>query len=162
MVEVEAWVAEYLHAEAEWRRAMHEGHASSRPLSPDYELVGFVGEFEFGRLIGRMPDFSPRPGGDAGVDFVVHVPLTVDVKCARKAMNLIHEQGKTFADIYVLAEFNADTRRALIIGWAYGIALKAAPVRDFGYGVLNHYIPRENLRPIGELIVRINACAAGP
>ena len=29
--------------------------------------------------------------------------------------------------------------------------LRAAPTRDFGYGVTSHYIHRDRLKPMGEL-----------
>jgi len=137
------------------RERLHEGHASSRPLSPEYENVGLAGEFAFGHFCGLMPDIGERPDGDGGVDFVVPLLFTVDVKTARKAFNLIHEQGKPFADLFVLAEYFDGTRSASLVGWEYGKRLAAAPVRDFGYGVLNHYIPREELRPMDELAARL-------
>jgi hypothetical protein len=33
----------------------------------------------------------------------------------------------------------------------WGRVLKQAPTRDFGYGVMNHYIASEKLRPMSEL-----------
>jgi hypothetical protein len=152
---VDEWLVDYARAIAAERNDLHSSHKSSRPLSENYEVVGLSGEFEFGRLVGLMPDLSQRPEGDKGVDFIVSMPLSVDVKTARKALNLIHERGKPFADIYVLAEFDEQRQRATIVGWAYGTTLKSAPSKDFGYGVINHYIPRESLRPICELVNRL-------
>lgn len=137
------------------RAELHAGQASSRPLSENYEDVGIAGEFAFGQFCGLMPDLDERPDGDGGVDFVLPLLFTVDVKTARKAHNLIHEQGKPFADVFVLAEYFDATRNARLVGWEYGRKLAAAPVRDFGYGVLNHYIARSELRPMDELAARI-------
>jgi hypothetical protein len=144
-----------IHSLATRRAAIHDGHNSSRPLSEGYEDVGMAGEFAFGHFCGLMPDIGERPDGDGGVDFVVPLLFTVDVKTARKAFNLIHEHGKPFADLFVLAEYFDGTRSASLVGWEYGKRLAAAPVRDFGYGVLNHYIPREELRPMDELAARL-------
>jgi len=141
------------HAAA--REALHAGHASSRPLSEGYERVGLAGEFAFGRFCGQMPDLSERPAGDKGVDFVVPLLYTVDVKTARKAHNLIHEASKPLAaDIYVLAEYGEDDE-ATLVGWAWRKQLAAAPVRDFGHGIENRYIARENLRSMEELGPRV-------
>jgi hypothetical protein len=144
------FIAKYADA----RAALHAGHASSRPLSEGYENVGLAGEFAFGRFCGQMPDLSERPAGDQGVDFVIPLLYTVDVKTARKANNLIHEASKPLtADIYVLAEHIGDDAR--LLGWAWRSTLAAAPVKDFGHGIDNRYIPRENLRAMEELGQRI-------
>ena len=140
-------------AEAEERHKAHEGQSSSRPLSEKYEEVGLLGELEFAKQTGYMLDMERRLSGDKGVDFVVSVKMTVDVKTARKPGNLIHEQGKTFADIYVLAGYNEDGSVELI-GWEFGSTLLRAPVKDFGYGILNHYIPAKQLKPMSSLINR--------
>jgi hypothetical protein len=141
------------HAEA--RAALHAGHASSRPLSDDYERVGLAGEFAFGRFCGQMPDLFERPAGDKGVDFVLPLLYAVDVKTARKANNLIHEASKPLAsDIYVLAEYGEDDE-ATLVGWAWRRQLAEAPVKDFGHGIKNRYIPRASLRAMEELGQRI-------
>jgi hypothetical protein len=140
---------------AERRAAIHAGHASSRPLSDGYENVGLAGEVAFGMFCGQCPDFSERPGGDKGIDFVVPLLYTVDVKTARNAGNLIHEAGKKMpADIYVLAEYGEDGAASLV-GWEWRQRLMAAPTKDFGYGIVNHYIQRTALRPMGDMARRI-------
>ena len=142
--------------EAQGRHEAHKDHASSRPLSEDYELIGLLGEVEFGKLTGQMVDLERRLDGDKGVDFVVPLNFTVDVKTARKAFHLIHEVGKGFADIYVLAQYDDGTKGVELIGWEWGAVLARAPEKDFGYGIRNHYIPADKLRPMSELVRRIN------
>lgn len=144
------WMA-ILQKEADDRHDAHRDHATSRPLSINYELVGLVGESKFGELCNQMPDLERRLDGDKGIDFIVPLKFSVDVKTARNAFNLIHEQGKNFADIYVLASYDDDTKDATLLGWEWGAVLKRAPVKDFGYGIMNHYIPAEQLRPMKEL-----------
>lgn len=146
---------ELVKMEAEARHQSHKNHKSSRPLSKDYELIGLLGELEFAKATGVMPDLERKLDGDKGIDFVVPVRLSVDVKTARKAFNLIHEQGKPFADIYVLAQYEDDQNRTKLLGWEFGSTLSRAPVKDFGYGIINHYIPAENLRPMSALLGRI-------
>lgn len=143
-----------LQALAARRASLHAGHASSRPLSGDYEEVGLAGEMAFGMFCGQCPDFSDKPAGDGGIDFVVPLLYTVDVKTAQKAHNLIHEAGKEMpADIYVLAEHKNGA--ATLVGWEWRKRLLSAPTKDFGYGVVNHYIGRESLRPMSDLDGRI-------
>ena len=141
-----------IRAIAKRRHDIHKNHASSRPLSKDYELVGLSGEIAFGKFSGLTPDLSERPEGDKGVDFTTPNGMTIDVKTARKAFNLIHEEGKVFVDIYVLAQYADKTEKADLLGWEYGHALKDAPKRDFGYGIINHYIHKDKLRPMQDII----------
>lgn len=150
----DAWL-EMIQMEAEARHNAHKEHASSRPLSKDYELIGLLGEAKFGEICGFMPDLQRRLAGDSGVDFIVPLRYSVDVKTARKPYYLIHEQGKNFADIYVLASYDDGTKKVELLGWESGSALKKAPVKDFGYGIMNHYIPVKELRPMQELLKRI-------
>lgn len=147
--------AKTLKREAEARHDAHKDHASSRPLSEDYEYVGLLGESKFGELSGLMPDLQRKLSGDNGVDFVVPLKFSVDVKTARKAYHLIHEQGKNFADIYVLASFDDETQSVKLVGWEWGATLKRAPIKDFGYGIMNHYIPAKDLKPMDELKKRM-------
>lgn len=137
------------------RHALHEGHASSRPLSHDYENVGLQGELAFGQAVGQLPDLSEKPKGDGGVDFTVWLRLTVDVKTARKPGHLIHEQGKPFADLYVLADYDDSTKQSKLLGWEWGRVLAGAPVKDFGYGIVSHHLPANALKPITKLIEKI-------
>jgi hypothetical protein len=144
-----------LKQEAAARHTLHADHVSHRPLSEGYEDVGLIGEAEFARVSGLPLDLKRRPGGDGRVDFVVPLRATVDIKTARRAFNLIEEEGKATCDIYVLAEYSDDTSRATLLGWEKGSVLARAPVRDFGHGILNHHIPRDRLRPIEDLLRRI-------
>ena len=123
---------------ADQRHDLHENHASSRPLSDGYENVGLVGEVAFGMRTGLCPDFDLKPKGDGGFDFTIPLAFTVDVKTFRKPYNLIHESGKGFADIYVLAEFSDDQSTATLIGWEWGNRLRSAPTRHWRSGKLPH------------------------
>lgn len=152
MSEVEA----VIDAESLARAALHADHATSRPLSEGYEKVGFVGEVVFAREFNLPLDWRRRAGGDGGFDFTVPVRHTVDVKTVRKAHNLLQEQGKISADICVLAQYLTDEEAdAQLVGWEWGKVLARAPVRDFGHGILNHFIARGDLRPMAQLAARI-------
>jgi len=134
---------------AEQRSNTHIGHASQRILSDDYNLIGVCGEDAFAKEFNLEVDDSIKPSGDNGTDFVLNLGFSIDVKTAKLPYNLLLEVGKPVADIYVLADYNnGDTK---LIGWEWGLRLSQAPTKDFGYGVINHYIPAGNLRPMGEL-----------
>ena len=149
--------------EARARHDRHIDHPTHRPLSPGYESVGLYGEAEFARVFGGNVDLVPRPGGDRGKDFILRliidddpVMVPIDVKTARKPGNLIVERGKIKrGTIYVLAGFNNASKAAHLIGWEWSAALLRAPVKDFGYGVYNHYIPRYRLQTIASLVARL-------
>ncbi len=147
---------------AQQRSGTHVGHKSQRILSQDYNLIGVCGEDAFADEFDLDIDDSIRPSGDKGVDFTINLmcghdlhnePFTVDVKTAKLPFNLLLEVGKPVVDIYVLADYNEGD--SILLGWSWGKVLSQAPSRDFGYGVINHYIPAEDLRPISELKERI-------
>jgi hypothetical protein len=137
------------------RTNIHSGHLSQRIFSKDHDKVGLSGEFAFGEFSGLWPDTRSLMNGDCGVDFTIGLRFTVDVKTYRKPANLIHEQGKPFADIFVLAKYDDETGKSELLGWESGSTLKAAPVKDFGYGVINHYIAANCLRSMEELKSRL-------
>jgi hypothetical protein len=156
-------------SEAIARHARHVNHATSRPLSVDYELVGLAGEAEASRFFGVPVDLRPLPGGDGGKDFRVKFLLpnglvgefAVDIKTARKAYNLIVEVGKVKVDvIYVLGQY-LPCGSVELIGWEWGKVVMSAPSRDFGYGIVNHYIHRDRLRSMTDLKNRLVTLVRG-
>ena len=141
------------------RERIHENQASSRPLSPGYEAVGILGEAEFAFRTGLPFDVGERPAGDNRVDFFTELG-TIDVKTARKPYNLLREVGKHHAEILVLAGV-VPNGWAKLIGWEYDSVITNAPFKDFGYSILNHYIPAENLKAPELLLQMIATSVAG-
>tara|TARA_Y100000310_G_C20581630_1_gene763303 strand:+ start:569 stop:1027 length:459 start_codon:yes stop_codon:yes gene_type:complete len=140
------------------RERIHEKQASSRPLSTGYEAIGILGEAEFAFRTGLPFDVQERPAGDNRVDFFTELG-TIDVKTARKPYNLIREVGKPHAEILVLVGVDA-SGWAKLIGWEYDSIITDAPFKDFGYSILNHYIPAENLKSPDLLVKMIAATVA--
>jgi hypothetical protein len=132
------------------RARLHQGHASSRPLSEGHEHVGLAGERHFASLTGLPLDESDRIAGDGGIDFIL--PLGIDVKTARKPHFLIVEEGKVRADIYVLAAYRDDYDATSLIGWAWGNDVRRAPIREFTPGIRSHAIPAAELRDPASII----------
>lgn len=142
---------EKLKDEAQARHDLHKDQASHRPLSKGYEYVGLRGEDEFAERLGTSLDWTRRPGGDKGVDFVI-ADITIDVKTARKAYNLIVEKGKVWADIYVLAGYSDEDDSVFFWGWELGHNMLRRPLKRFHEdGPLNHYLPRTGLKSMGDL-----------
>ena len=141
-----------LHEIADQRTGSHIGHQSQRILGDNHDLVGVSGETIFAKYFGLKMNDDIKPEGDDGIDFLLGLNFSVDVKTARKPFNLLLEVGKPVADIYVLADFNDGD--PYLLGWQWGIILSQAPSKDFGYGVINHYIPVEELRSMNELLNR--------
>ena len=142
---------------ADNRHDLHQNHSSSRPLSLDYELVGMAGEYAFGEVTALPVDWRILPEGDGGVDFTVG-KAAIDVKTARKPSNLIVEQGlkNLSANIFVLAGWNDLSNTVKLIGWETKRAILSAPVKDFGYGIHNHFIPASELKDIRLLVQKID------
>lgn len=136
---------------AKSRHKKYADHPKDAPLVDDYLVLAMAGEWAFAEFSGLMPDLQERPKGDGGIDFVVPVLFTVDVKTVRDGNNLLHKVGKPFADIYVLAEYNDVTKKATLLGWTWGTVLQASKPHDFGRGYTNYHVSRDKLRPMHEL-----------
>lgn len=143
-----------LKIEADARHILHLGQPSSRPLSVNYELVGLSGEEAFANRYKLQVDMVRRPYGNKGINFQTKIG-SIDVLTARKAFNLIVEEGKVRADIYVLAKYNDASKEATLLGWANKKEVLAAPQRDFGYGIINHFIPVAKLHSMNLLDTKL-------
>ena len=143
--------AAWMRKVAAEREFLHRTHQSSRPLSPDYEYIGLMGELAFHKVTGEVVDLLPRPEGDGAVDFRVG-KWRIDVKTARKPGHMLREAGKRLnADILVLARYSDKAEDASLLGWEWDDNMLRAPRRDFGYGLTNHYMPRSKLKQLWEL-----------
>jgi hypothetical protein len=143
-----------LISEARMRHVVHLGQNSSRPLSSDYELIGLVGEVQAEQDFGLKRNNRILRNGDGRSDCILPNGYTVDWKVARKAFNLIIEVGKSYADINVLGQYREDADHCWVEwrGWEYGFYMALQPSRDFGYGVINHFMRAEKLRSMTEFI----------
>lgn len=149
-------MTDLVRVECEARQRLHDGSPTRRALSDDYEFVGLLGEATFAREFNQPLNWSRLKGGDGGIDFTLPLRFTLDVKTFRKAGNLIQEQNKVTADIYVLGQYCDGAEPTVeLIGWEWGSVLGAQPVKDFGYGIITHYIPRERLRSMSDLHRRL-------
>lgn len=138
------------------RTSSHDDRAATNnAIVADCDDIGIRGELAFGEFSGLCPDLSfDRKGGDGGVDFVVPLLYTIDVKAAKGRRNLIYRTDKPLvADIYVLAD--VEDGKATLAGWAWKSQLERAEVRDLGHGMNSRFIPREQLRPMSDLEARL-------
>ena len=140
---------------ANQRTASHDYRAATNnAIVADCDDIGIRGELAFGEFSGLCPDLSVGMKSDGGVDFVVPLLYTVDVKAAKGRRNLIYRTDRPLvADIYVLAD--VEDGKATLAGWAWKSQLERAEVRDLGHGKDSRFLPREQLRPMSDLEARL-------
>ncbi len=140
------------------RNLAHDGIGSPRFFAdPDEEnRIGAAGEYAFARSFGLEVDPQSHPEGDGGSDFRVPIAqrvVRIDVKTCRKPVYLLVKKGdlsRGGADIYVLGHYDRD--HVVFVGWETAGVMGLMPTADFGYGITSHYRPREELRPMAQLV----------
>lgn len=138
---------------------------ANRVWSPDYVKVWLAGEIALAGLTGIQPDFCNKLYGDGGVDSYFDLEInggvkrmTINIKTSKKPYNLIAEDKRNKADIYILAQYFPETRRANLLGWEFGSVLYKAPMMDIKIKEGTkpfHAIPLHNLRDIEVLKKRM-------
>lgn len=151
----------HIRAHADARKELHRPLGNRGSMTEGGDYVGMRGEFAFGELVGLHPDTSARLGGDSGIDFMVPMLASVDVKTRKdngngKKRHLLVEAGKVLADIYVQAVLSEDETVCRCVGWVRAKDVKLYTPRDFGRGVLLHPVPEEDLLAMDLLTKRIH------
>jgi hypothetical protein len=146
-----------------WRReaSHHPGHRNFRPhLRPvGANLIGLRGEQAFAAEFGLAVNLTPMLGGDGHRDLQITLRnefgerrFVVDCKAAVIPKDLIVKTDEcSEGTIYVLCRYWQDKDRCTLLGWQWGGALLRTTPRDYGYGVMNYWLPARLLRPISEL-----------
>jgi len=134
------------------RDKRYANHPTNAPLNDEYMEMAMAGEFAFGEFCGQMPDLAQRAEGDGGVDFTIMLLTTVDVKTIKQGYQyLLHKVDKPMADLYVLAEYERESKSATLIGWTSRAELKEQEPRTFGHDYLDFHQHRSTLRPMHSL-----------
>jgi hypothetical protein len=104
------------------------------------------GEADF----GIQRDARLLSAGDGRADFWLPSGLSGDWKVARKAYNLLMESGRPHADLLVAGLWYEKGAECWIewLGWERASLLEQVEPCDFGYGVINHYCPVDQLQPM--------------
>lgn len=131
-------------------------------IKTDQELankLGFLGELAFAAFSNQFPDTNRYEGGnDKGIDFVIPLRFTVDVKFSRRNQLLVRE-GRVSADIYVLAHHPdpiGDDTIPELVGWTWGHLVSAKPLQESPWGGhMNHVLEATELKPMGDLKARL-------
>jgi len=137
------------------RKDLHNPIKEQPALIKDQDPMGMMGEMYLALLLGHSVDLEQKLEGDGGYDFTIPLNFTIDVKTTDKtprSNNLLVEKGKVRADIYVAAMH--ENGMIDFLGWAMKAEILAAPTRDFGRGLTNHYIDLSELRPMSDLYKR--------
>ena len=134
-------------------RAARSNHISSTNImSEDHYMVGAAGEAEFSVRYGFPWDRRHKPEGDDGIDFMVPILTSLDVKTARIPKELwVNVKTAYRSGIYVLAGYSDETETAELLGWAWREEVLVAPSQTTSGGPVVHYIPRAELRKMAEL-----------
>ena len=120
---------------AEGRTTQKKNYKSSNPLSPNYELVGVLGELVYSYTTNELMDGVLKVQGDDGFDFSKRVQVKSSEKY--KAKHLIEYIDKNFTkfDYYVFVVIDLFNLKGEIIGWISTQDFMAkAQIIDFGYG----------------------------
>lgn len=128
---------------AEERHQQKKGYKSHNALSPNYELVGVLGEMLFSKITNLPFNSSLLKEGDDGYDF-----LSFNIKTSEeyKAKHLIEYLDKQFNGTYVFMIVNLEKKYGYVKGWITSDEFKQiAEIIDFGYGK-RLAIPLEKLK----------------
>jgi hypothetical protein len=117
---------------AENRHEQKAGYRSCLQLSPNYELVGILGEMVFSLIIGSKMDLELRAEGDDGYDFD---KINIKSSEEHKAKHLIEFTDKIFKGFYVFVIINLKHRYGYVKGFIHSQDfIKKGEIIDFGYG----------------------------
>lgn len=101
---------------------------ANRVWSDDFVRVWLSGEIALSELTGITPDFRGKFNGDGGVDSYIDLKInneikrmTINIKTSKKPYNLIAEEKRNRADIYILAQYFPETKRSNLLGWEFGV-----------------------------------------
>lgn len=116
------------------RERQKASYASSRQwASGSTHLIGIIGEWRYGIVIGEPPDLRLLAAGDNGSDF-----HGVDVKCSTYLPNpdlkVNPEDFAKGAHAFALVVVHQELELACFVGWASAREMLASPLRDYGYG----------------------------
>jgi hypothetical protein len=153
----DVWL-EAARVEGHRRDVAHKGHGSylaDEARKEEHNVTGLVGEVGFSLEFGVPVDWSDRPAGDDGNDFIVG-RCTIDVKAARIPKYLfLPVKARNHSSLYVLAGWYPDRMAVHLLGWALLAELLVAPRQVTKYGVVNHQIVAKELRDIEDLLAKI-------
>lgn len=114
------------------RHNQKKNFKSCLQLSPNYELVGILGEMTFSLLTQQKMDTELKLNGDNGYDF-----KNINIKTSEehKAKHLIEFIDKEFNGYYIFIVINLEKKYGIVKGRIHSDKFKElADVKDFGYG----------------------------
>lgn len=127
----------------------HIGQSTYKPLSPDHECIGLLGEIAFSIVYALPLTWEDLNGAGDTCDFRIG-NITIDVKTYRRPISILCKSHKEHAERIVLAKYVNDSAIELI-GWDYYKIIKQSQPRDFGRGIINHYREAHMLKGMKEL-----------
>jgi hypothetical protein len=106
-----------LRREAEERRGLHDGQASTHIWNPNSELIGMLGEAMFCKTFGFPLVGNLGRRGDRRKDCSLEVgTLTVDVKSSPATGKLLRDPCKAHGDILVVVKVDPEQDTVKFMG----------------------------------------------
>ncbi len=123
-----------LKAIADERHQQKKQFKSCKQLSPNYEVVGVIGEYITGQYLNEEPNFELLIDGDSGIDF----SNEVNVKASEhfKAKHLIEDiDKKVYPENYLFVIVNLINKTGYLAGWISAKEFfEKSEIINFGYG----------------------------
>ena len=122
--------------------------------------LNIEGLLQNGYFSCRMEDMCSRLGADItllksewGTTIDVNQVINHLKNNTYDVVAMVHAETSTGVrnDVETIAKYIDDTDTVELLGWEYKKEILKAPTRDFGYGIVNHYIPKNNLKSIESL-----------
>lgn len=157
---------------------MHKNHLITRKCDPEptRDYKGLLAQRRLAYLTGGLMDMAIKPGGDGHIDQWLdfrgdgdaYPPgrYPADVKAARFPKDLIvpvrDMQAIKRPTIMILAEvLNHDDPDPMqwdaeLRAWEWSDELRKSEPKDYGYGIMNHWKPRQQCRDIFELMAKLD------
>jgi len=151
------------------REKLHDGQASQRKLSEDYEKVGVKGEAEFCRVFRVRQDMVLRLRGNKGKEYrltfalcpLCNAPNCIHGRPAYRARvrtqawsktEWVIEYEKLDADLFVFAFYDRKKDEASLIGWLTVKEIMRFPHSVWPLTIDNYRFKRRALRGIASLL----------
>ena len=126
--------------------------------APYSHEIGLRGELEFAQMFNVCPNLKLKRRGDSGIDFVIPLQFSIDVKTAKYRelgndllVTVRNDEGRSKPDIYVLYVLSQDESYLECRGWQWRTFVEKQRSYDTGRGLINYVVWAKDLKPISEL-----------
>ena len=119
------------------------------------DIIGVKPELAFECLTGLKMDETLRRNGDGGIDFKFICDgreYYLDVKGARKPVNLLLKVEEEKNKVHILVLSKVESNTVTFLGWEWKCIVMTKPIDPFFHGINNHYLHHKSLIEMDSLI----------